>query len=75
MWRSLKETRGVTRNSSSQRWVAFEQGRIVGAGSYSQSVWFAHPQKFMFWIGVRPELQGYGIGSMLYETIMHGCVL
>jgi mycothiol synthase len=55
-----------------QRWVAFEEDQIVGIGSYNQSIWFAHPQKFILWIGVRPEHQRCGIGSMLYETIMHG---
>jgi len=55
-----------------QRWVAFEKSRIVGVGSFNQSIWFAHPQKFMIWIGVRPEHQRCGIGSMLYEAIMHG---
>jgi mycothiol synthase len=55
-----------------QRWVAFEKDQIVGIGSYNQTIWFAHPQKFMLWIGVRPEHQRCGIGSMLYETIMHG---
>ncbi len=55
-----------------QRWIAFEEDQIVGIGSYNQSIWFAHPQKFILWIGVRPEHQRNGIGSMLYETIMHG---
>jgi GNAT superfamily N-acetyltransferase len=55
-----------------QRWIAIEKDQIVGIGSYYQSIWFAHPQKFMLWIGVRPEYQRRGIGSMLYETIMHG---
>jgi len=55
-----------------QRWVAIEKDQVVGIGSYNQSIWFAHPQKFMLWIGVRPEYQRRGIGSMLYETIMHG---
>jgi len=44
----------------------------VGMGYYNQSIWFAHPQKFMLWIGVLPDHQRRGIGSMLYETIMHG---
>lgn len=56
----------------SRRWVAFEKAQIIGTGSYYQSIWFAHPQKFMIWIGVRPVHQRRGIGSMLFETIMHG---
>ncbi len=55
-----------------QRWVAIEQDQIVGAGYYTQSNWFAHPQKFMIWIGVQPGHQRGGIGSSLYETIMQG---
>ena len=56
----------------SRRYVAIEQDQIVGAGSYNQSIWFAHPQNFLFWIGVQPEYQSRGIGSALYQTIMHG---
>jgi mycothiol synthase len=55
-----------------QRWVAFEKDQVVGAGGYHQSIWFAHPQKFMLWIGVLPGHQGRGIGSALYETVIHG---
>jgi len=55
-----------------QRWVAIEKDEIVGAGYYTQSNWFAHPQKFMIWVGVHPRHQRSGIGSALYETIMHG---
>jgi mycothiol synthase len=55
-----------------QRWVAIEKNEIVGAGYYAQSNWFAHPQKFMIWIGVHPRHQRGGIGSALYETIIHG---
>jgi len=55
-----------------QRWVAIEQDQIVGTGAYNQSIWFDHPQKFLLGIGVQPEYQGRGIGSALYETIMHG---
>lgn len=53
-----------------QRWVAIEKNEIVGAGYYTQSNWFAHPQKFMIWVGVDPKHQRNGIGSALYETIM-----
>jgi GNAT superfamily N-acetyltransferase len=55
-----------------QRWVAIEKDEIVGAGYYTQSIWFAHPRKFMIWVGVRPGRQRGGIGSALYETIMQG---
>ncbi len=55
-----------------QRWVTIEKEKIVGAGSYTQSMWFAHPRKFRLWIGVQPEFQMRGIGAMMYETIMQG---
>jgi mycothiol synthase len=55
-----------------QRWVAIEKDEIIGAGYYTQSNWFAHPQKFMIWVGVHPRHQRSGIGSALYETIMQG---
>jgi len=55
-----------------QRWIAIEQDLVVGTGHYTQSIWFAHPQKFMLWIGVLPGHQGRGTGSALYETIMQG---
>jgi mycothiol synthase len=55
-----------------QRWIAVEKDQVVGVGYYNQSIWFDHPQKFIVWIGVRPENQGCGIGSSLFETIMHG---
>lgn len=54
-----------------QRWIAIEKDKAVGAGYYNQSIWFAHPQKFLLWIGVRPEYQRNGIGSELYDTIMY----
>jgi hypothetical protein len=38
-----------------QRWIAIEKEQIVAFGQYNQSIWFAHPQKFMLWIGVRSE--------------------
>ena len=55
-----------------QRWVAIEKDQILGAGYYTQSNWFAHPQKFMIWVGVHPRHQRGGIGCALYETIMQG---
>jgi len=55
-----------------QRWVAIEKNQIVGFGSYNQTIWFDHPQKFMIWIGVCPENQRRGIGTRLFETVMHG---
>lgn len=55
-----------------QRWIAIHNGAYAGYGNYSQSIWFAHPQKFIIWAGVRPEYQQRGIGSALYEAILQG---
>lgn len=55
-----------------QRWVCLEGEIVVGVGSYSQSVWFAHPRKFMIGVSVHPEYQRQGIGNQLYETILMG---
>jgi mycothiol synthase len=55
-----------------KRWVAIEKDEIVGAGYYTQSHWFAHPQKFMIWVGVHPGHRKGGIGSALYDTILQG---
>ena len=55
-----------------QRWIAVIEKQVVGMGYYTQSNWFAHPQKFILWIGVLPDHQRRGIGSGLYETILHG---
>jgi len=54
------------------RWVGIDQDQVIGAGSFSQSIWFDHPQNFMFWVGVHPARQCQGVGSALYETILEG---
>lgn len=41
-------------------------------GYYNQSIWFAHPQYFILSISVLPENRRSGIGSALYDTILHG---
>ncbi|MFH2038858.1 MAG: GNAT family N-acetyltransferase [Chloroflexota bacterium] len=55
-----------------QRWIALESGRVVGVGYYNQSIWFAHPQYFILSISVLPENRRSGVGSALYDTILHG---
>ncbi len=55
-----------------RRWVAIEKNQIVGVCSYNQSIWFDHPQKFVVWVGVHPENQRCGIGSLLFAALMDG---
>ena len=59
-------------NFKFQRWIAAQEDQIAGYGSYNQSIWFAGPHKFVVWIGVHPEHQRRGIGSALYEALLHG---
>ncbi|MGD9146320.1 MAG: GNAT family N-acetyltransferase [Anaerolineae bacterium] len=55
-----------------QRWVALEDGQIVGTGAHSQELWAYHPQKFKLAGGVLPHHQRRGIGAALYERVMEG---
>ncbi|HET7405500.1 MAG TPA: GNAT family N-acetyltransferase, partial [Candidatus Bathyarchaeia archaeon] len=45
-------------------------GTIVGFGTASQVIDMLHPTKFMINIIVQPELQGRGIGTTVYDTIL-----
>jgi len=55
-----------------QRWVAVEDGQIVGTGAYLQELWVYHPQKFKVTGEVLPQYQRRGIGAALYDRIMEG---
>jgi GNAT superfamily N-acetyltransferase len=52
------------------RFVAERAGRIVGAASYMHTPWMFHPRKFFFDLSVRPEEQGQGVGSALYNYLI-----
>jgi GNAT superfamily N-acetyltransferase len=52
------------------RFVAEEDGRLVGLGGYSQFEGSFHPQKFYVYLNVRPEQQGRGLGQALYDTVL-----
>jgi len=54
-----------------ERWVAQWNDRVVGVGEYSQSVDLYHPQKFQISVYVYPEFQRHGIGSALYDHVVH----
>lgn len=53
------------------RWVAERGSRVVGMGEYTQSTDLFHPRKFQLIIYVRPRHRGQGIGSMLYDHLVH----
>ena len=53
-----------------QRWVAEQDGGIVGVGEYGQSPSMYHPRKFSIEVTVHPAWQGQGIGSALYDQVI-----
>ena len=55
-----------------QRWVAVQDGQIIGTGAYLQELWVYHPQKFKLTGEVLPQYQRCGIGAALYDRIMEG---
>lgn len=50
------------------RWVAEENGMVIGSISYFQSQARYHPQKFWLDAAVHHEHQGRGVGGALYNT-------
>ena len=58
--------------SRHQRWVAVENGTVVGFSSYDQSPWSYPPQSFYINVEVFPEYQRRGIGSALYDQLIEG---
>jgi mycothiol synthase len=55
-----------------QRWVALEDGAVVGFGYYGQNIFEYHPQLFYINIEVNPDYQRHGLGAALYDQIMAG---
>lgn len=55
-----------------QRWVAVENGRVIGFASYDQCPWSYPPQSFYVNVEVFPAHQHNGIGTALYEQVMVG---
>ena len=62
------------RNSKSkhQRWVAVENGQVIGFASYDQDPWSYPPQSFYVNVEVSPMYQRRGIGTALYDQVMEG---
>jgi mycothiol synthase len=54
-----------------QRWVAEEDGKVVGAASFGRRLDDFHPQKFYINIEVPEANRQRGIGAALYEQLMH----
>lgn len=54
------------------RWVAEQNGQIVGYSVYSQHADMYHPQKFWVTVRVLPIRQRQGIGTALYNTMLEG---
>ncbi len=53
-----------------ERWVAIENGCVVGFASYDQFSGEYHPQRFYVNIEVHSAYQRRGIGAALYEKMM-----
>lgn len=52
------------------RWVAEQDGMIVGAVEYDQSAYRYHPHKFWMDAYVYPNYQRQGIGAALFQRLM-----
>jgi GNAT superfamily N-acetyltransferase len=52
------------------RWLAHRDGAAVALVGYGQSPWAYRPYNFNVFINVRPEAQGRGIGTRLYDHVL-----
>jgi mycothiol synthase len=52
------------------RFVAEQDGKVVGAAGYSHGNHGYHPQKFNIELDVYPDYQRQGIGTRLYQTLL-----
>lgn len=52
------------------RWVAEEDGELIGAGEYGQDPGRYDQQKFWMDVYVHPTRQGHGWGSRLYDLVV-----
>lgn len=52
-----------------RRFIAEQDGQVVGSASYGQSSHSYHPRKFGIGVDVDPEYQGRGIGAQLYAHL------
>jgi GNAT superfamily N-acetyltransferase len=52
-----------------RRWLAVEDGRVVGMGEYAQYPWTHEPGKFIIDVRVLPGYRRRGFGAALYDTV------
>ncbi len=52
------------------RFVAEQDGQVVGVAHYTQFEGMYHPQKFAVWVTVHPRFRSQGIGKALYRQVM-----
>jgi GNAT superfamily N-acetyltransferase len=69
-WAEADRTRDP--KSIHQRWVATNDGGVIGFASFSHPAWDYHPRRFSINVEVHPNYQNRGIGSALYEQVMEG---
>jgi mycothiol synthase len=68
-WAAVNQNRNP--KSKHKRWVAVEDGHVVGFASYVQSPWSYPPGSFHVNAEVHPNHQRRGIGSALYDQVLN----
>lgn len=53
-----------------RRWVAQQDGQVVGHALFFHMEWMYHPQKFWAGVTVDPTWHNQGIGTKLYQQLM-----
>jgi GNAT superfamily N-acetyltransferase len=53
-----------------ERYLAVQDGRVVGTGTFGQSAGMYHPRRFFLDISVLPAAQGQGVGAALYAYLL-----
>ena len=53
-----------------RRWIVVQEDHVVATGLYTQFAFKYDPDTIDIWAIVRPECQGQGIGSAIYDTVV-----